>query len=47
MIPPANADALAARWPGCRIERVAGGGHALMAQEPARVAGVIDSFLRG
>jgi pimeloyl-ACP methyl ester carboxylesterase len=44
VIPPANADALAARWPGCRVERLAGCGHALMAQEPDRLAGLIASF---
>lgn len=46
VIPPANADALAARWPGARVERFAGGGHAFLAQEPARlahlIAGVVD-----
>lgn len=46
VIPPENLDALAARWPGCRVERFAGGGHAFMAQEPARLADVIKSFLR-
>lgn len=46
VIPPANAQALAARWPGCRVEHV-GGGHAFMAQEPERVAGMVTSFLRG
>lgn len=46
VIPPENLDALAARWPGCRVERFAGGGHAFMAQEPARLADVIKSLLR-
>lgn len=47
MIPPANSESLAARWPDCRVERFAGGGHAFMAQEPARVANLISSFVRG
>ncbi len=46
VIPPANAEALAARWPGCRVERFAGCGHALMAQEPDRLADLIRSFVR-
>jgi 3-oxoadipate enol-lactonase len=46
IIPPANADALAARWPGCRVELFAGCGHALMAQEPERLAELIASSLR-
>jgi pimeloyl-ACP methyl ester carboxylesterase len=46
VIPPANADALAARWPACRVERVAGGGHAFMAQEPERVAELVTTFVR-
>ncbi len=45
VIPPANADALAARWPGAPVERFAGGGHAFMAQEPERVASMIEGFL--
>jgi pimeloyl-ACP methyl ester carboxylesterase len=44
LIPPANADALAARWPGARVERFAGGGHAFMAQEPRRLAQLIADF---
>jgi 3-oxoadipate enol-lactonase len=47
VIPPQNADALAARWPDCRLERFAGGGHAFTAQEPERLADLITSFLRG
>jgi len=46
VIAPENADRLADRWPGCRVERFAGGGHAFMAQEPERVADLITSFLR-
>jgi 3-oxoadipate enol-lactonase len=43
--PPANADALAALWPETSVERIAGGGHAFMAQEPERVAALIASFV--
>jgi 3-oxoadipate enol-lactonase len=46
VIPPRNADALAAHWPGSRVERIAGGGHAFMAQEPQRLADLITAFLR-
>jgi pimeloyl-ACP methyl ester carboxylesterase len=42
--PPGNADALAALWPETRVERIAGGGHAFMAQEPERVAALIVDF---
>lgn len=45
VIPPQNADALAARWPGTRVERIAGGGHAFMAQQPERVAQLIVGFV--
>jgi 3-oxoadipate enol-lactonase len=41
VIPPANAEPLAARWPGARIELFPGCGHALMAQEPQRIADLI------
>jgi pimeloyl-ACP methyl ester carboxylesterase len=41
VIPPANARALAGRWPGARVELFAGCGHALMAQEPQRIAELI------
>jgi pimeloyl-ACP methyl ester carboxylesterase len=47
VIPPRNADALAARWPGARVERFAGGGHAFMAQEPLRLAELVVAFARG
>jgi pimeloyl-ACP methyl ester carboxylesterase len=46
VIPPANSQLLAARWPGPRAERFAGGGHAFMAQEPVRVANAIEAFVR-
>jgi pimeloyl-ACP methyl ester carboxylesterase len=45
VIPPENADALAARWPDCRVERFAGGGHACMAQDPVGTAAMIESFV--
>lgn len=45
VIPPENLDRLAARWPGCRVEKFEGGGHSFMAQEPKRLAGLITSFL--
>ncbi len=47
VIPPGNADALAAHWPGARVELFEGGGHAFMAQEPLRLADLIAAFARG
>jgi 3-oxoadipate enol-lactonase len=47
VIPPGNADILAARWRAARVERFAGGGHAFMAQEPARLAGLVAEFAGG
>ncbi len=44
VIPPANASALAAHWPVSTVERLTGGGHAFMAQEPDRLAGLIERF---
>jgi pimeloyl-ACP methyl ester carboxylesterase len=44
VIPPANAERLAARWPSCRVERVAGAGHAVMAEAPDRVARLVGSL---
>jgi 3-oxoadipate enol-lactonase len=41
VIPSPNAELLARRWPGARVETFAGCGHALMAQEPERVAALI------
>lgn len=41
VIPPQNLAGLAARWPGARVERFEGGGHAFMAQEPERIAALI------
>jgi pimeloyl-ACP methyl ester carboxylesterase len=47
VVPPGNLQALQARWPGCRTELLDGGGHAFMAQEPERVATLIERFVRG
>lgn len=44
VIPPDNLDRLAARWPDCRVECFAGGGHAFVAQEPVRLARLIADF---
>ena len=44
VIPPANASVLAARWPGASVELFEGCGHAVMAQEPERVAGLIAAL---
>lgn len=41
LIPAANAPLLARQWPGAAVELLAGCGHAVMAQEPARVAAAI------
>ena len=46
VIPPGNADALAARWPGAQVARFDGGGHAFMAQEPLQLAELIVAFAR-
>ena len=45
VIPPANAKALAALWPGAKAEILAGCGHALMAQEPRRIADLIAALV--
>jgi 3-oxoadipate enol-lactonase len=45
VIPPANAAALAARWPGARVELFEGCGHAAMAQEPVAVAAAIRGHI--
>jgi pimeloyl-ACP methyl ester carboxylesterase len=47
VIPPQNADLLAGWWPDARVQRIAGGGHAFMAQEPERVAKLIAAFALG
>jgi 3-oxoadipate enol-lactonase len=41
VIPAANAEPLAARWPGAQVELIAGAAHAVMAQEPKRVVAAI------
>jgi pimeloyl-ACP methyl ester carboxylesterase len=41
VLPAANVERLAAMWPACRTEVVAGAGHAVMAQAPERVAALI------
>ncbi len=41
VIPAGNADRLARRWPGARVELFEGCAHAVMAQEPQRVAAAI------
>jgi pimeloyl-ACP methyl ester carboxylesterase len=46
VIPPQNSDALAARWARTSVERIAGGGHAFMAQAPERVAQLIVDFVK-
>jgi 3-oxoadipate enol-lactonase len=45
VIPPANTDLLAERWPRCHVERFYGGGHGFLAQEPDLVASLIRGFL--
>jgi pimeloyl-ACP methyl ester carboxylesterase len=45
VIPPANAPRLAERWPGARVELFEGCGHALMAQQPQRVAELIRAHV--
>jgi pimeloyl-ACP methyl ester carboxylesterase len=45
VIPAANVEPLAARWPGARVEVFDGGGHAFMAQEPRRLAELLTTFL--
>lgn len=44
VIPPANANALAARWPGARVELFEGCGHGLMAQEPKALVELIHDL---
>src|SRR5665213_240411 len=44
-VPPTNADLVAEQWDAARIESFAGGGHAVMAQEPERIGTMITSFL--
>jgi poly(3-hydroxyalkanoate) depolymerase len=44
-VPFTNARILAARIPGARLERVRGGGHLFLLDEPERAAGPIRAFL--
>jgi pimeloyl-ACP methyl ester carboxylesterase len=46
VIPPANAQALAAHWPDAQVELFPSCGHALMAQEPQRLVGLIAALAR-
>ncbi len=45
VIPAANSPLLAAALPDSWLARFPGGGHAFMAQEPARVAALVTAFL--
>lgn len=47
VIPVANAEPLAVRWPAAQVELLAGCGHALMAQEPRRAVNLIRALARG
>jgi pimeloyl-ACP methyl ester carboxylesterase len=46
VIPIANAEALAARFPDARVEILDGCGHAVMAQEPQRVVRSVRAFFQ-
>lgn len=46
IVPPGNAELLAARFPGARVELFADGGHAFPAQRPEAAAELIASQLR-
>ncbi len=45
VIPPANAEVIARRLPDSWLARFPSCAHALMAQEPRRIASLIDAFL--
>ena len=45
LIPPKNAEILAARIPDARLEVFPGGGHGFMAQFPERFCEVVEAFL--
>jgi pimeloyl-ACP methyl ester carboxylesterase len=45
VIPAANAELPAARWPGARVELVEGAAHGVMAQEPALVAAAVRALI--
>jgi 3-oxoadipate enol-lactonase len=44
VIPAANAELLGAHWSAAKVELFPGGGHAFMAQEPARVVALLTDF---
>jgi pimeloyl-ACP methyl ester carboxylesterase len=46
LIPPENAPLLSASWQHCPVEVFSGCGHAFMAQEGVRLAGLIEAFVR-
>lgn len=46
LIPAANAELLAARFPGARVEMFVGAGHAFIAEQPDAVADLIASHLQ-
>lgn len=46
VIPPGNAELLAARFPGARVERFTGAGHAFHAQRPSDAADLVASQIR-
>ncbi len=46
VIPPVNSELLTAALPNARLELFDGGGHAFMAQEPDRLATLINEWLR-
>jgi 3-oxoadipate enol-lactonase len=45
VVDPANAELLAVRIPGARVDRFEGCGHLLFWEEPARFVGVVGEFL--
>lgn len=45
LVPPRNAEILAARIPGARLEVFPGGGHGFIAQFPDRFCEVVEGFL--
>lgn len=46
LIPPANSDAIAARIPGARLERIAGGSHGFNFEKPEQFNAAVLGFLR-
>jgi pimeloyl-ACP methyl ester carboxylesterase len=45
VVPPANAERLAAHWQGATVELFPGCGHAFMVQEPGHLASLLRDFL--